>query len=184
MCVALAGLAASAGGMSAASAGAIGLAAVSDIGTAFSVVGSMNAAEAQRNAYDYQAQVARNNAITAEQNAKLAQEQGAQDEQNQRLKAAAFYSDQRAQLAANGIDLGTGSAADLLATTKFMGEHDALTIRDNAARKAWAYRTQSQDFSTDASFKSAAGSNINPMMAGATSLLTSASTVASRWYKP
>ncbi|MBI5900849.1 MAG: hypothetical protein HZB40_16710 [Rhodocyclales bacterium] len=155
---------------------------------AMQVVGSMNQAEQQRSAYEYQSQVARNNAIIAEQNARLAQEQGAQDEQNQRLKVASFYSDQRAQLAANGIDLGVGSAADLLATTKFMGEHDALTIRDNAARRAWAYRAQSQDFTSDASFKSAAGSNINPFMAGASSfmtgagsMLTSAGGVANKW---
>lgn len=155
-----------------------------DIGAlGMQVVGSMNQAEAQRRTYEYQSQVARNNAITAEQNAQAEAERGAREEQNQRLKVASLFGDQRAQLAANGVDLGEGSAAELLTTTRYMGERDALTIRDNASRRALAYRNQSAQFESDAGYTMAAGRNINPFMAGASTLLTGARSVADRWYR-
>lgn len=150
---------------------------------AFSAIGSMNQAEAQQNQYNYQAQVARNNATMAGYQAKEAIRQGQIEEQNQRLKTAAMYGDQRAQLAANGLDLGEGTATELLTTTKYMGERDALTIRDNASRKAWAAQVQEQGFTDEASMKTASADGINPLMAGATSLMGSASNVADSWYK-
>lgn len=153
------------------------------IGTVMSVKGSMDQAEAQQNQYNYQAQVARNNATMAEYQARDVLERGQREEQNRRLKTAAMYGDQRAQLAANGVDLGEGSATDLLTTTKFMGENDALTIRNNAAREAWGYRNRAQGFLDESGMKSATASGINPLMAGATSLLTSAGSVAESWSK-
>ncbi len=152
-------------------------------GAAFHAVGAMNQAEAQKNAYEYQAQIARNNATIQQHNAKLSMEQGVIEEQNQRLKVAAMFGDQRASMAANGLDLGEGTASDLLATTEFMGNRDALTIRDNASRKAWAYRVQGQNFLDDAAFKSATAGGINPMVAGATSLLDSATSFSDTWFK-
>lgn len=170
-------------------------------GMAFSVIGSVNQAKAQQNSYNsqaqvqqnqynYQAQVAANNATMAEYQARDAIKQGQREEQNQRLKAAALLSDQRAQLAANGIDLGEGTATDLLTTTKFMGEHDALTIRDNASRKAWAYRVQSSSYSDEEAMRKSvatgmdttSGGGINPTMVGVTSLLSSAGSVSEKWY--
>lgn len=47
---------------------------------------------------------------------------------------------QRATMAAGGIDIGFGTAADLQAATAAMGELDAATIKNNAAREAWGYR--------------------------------------------
>ena len=152
-------------------------------GAAFQVIGAMNQADSQKQAYEYQAQVARNNAVLQEYQARFALEQGQAAEQNQRLKTAALFGDQRASMAANGIDLGEGSALDVLTTTKFMGERDALTIRDNASRKAWAYRVGAQNYLDDAAFKNATADGISPMMAGVTSLLGSATSVADTWYK-
>lgn len=152
-------------------------------GLAFQTVGAINQAQAQRQAYEYQAQVARNNATLAQYQAKDAIEAGAHEEQGRRLKTAAMFSDQRASLAANGIDLGEGTATDLLATTKYIGEIDALTVRDNAAKRAWGYRVQGQDFTDQAAMKDATAGGINPMMAGVTSLLGSAGGVADSWYR-
>lgn len=152
-------------------------------GMAMQVMGAMDQAEAQRNQYNYQAQVARNNATMAEYQARDVLERGQREEQNRRLKTAAMFGDQRAQLAANGVDLGEGSATELLTTTKFMGENDALTIRNNAARDAWGYRNKAQGFLDEASMKRGTADAIDPTMAGATSMLTSAGSVADSWYK-
>ncbi|WP_332774437.1 hypothetical protein [Pseudomonas sp. ESBL1] len=51
---------------------------------------------------------------------------------------------QRAGFAANGVDVNSGSAADIQDDTAALGELDALTIKNNAAREAWGYRTQQQ----------------------------------------
>ena len=151
-------------------------------GVASSTIGSYKSAQAQKASLAYEAAVAKNNAQVAQYQADLALQDGAIAEQNQELKAAATYGDQRAALAANGVDLGSGSANEILATTKFMGKRDALTIRDNAARTAWAYKNQSKSYLDESAADMAASSAINPSTAAFTSLLTSAGRVASGWY--
>ena len=47
-------------------------------------------------------------------------------------------------MAANGVDLSSGSPLDILGDTAMYGELDALTIRSNAEREAYGYRVQSR----------------------------------------
>lgn len=51
----------------------------------------------------------------------------------------------RAAMAASGIQLDTGSALDVQADIDALGALDVATIRNNAAREAWGYRTQASD---------------------------------------
>lgn len=67
------------------------------------------------------------------------------------LKKGMLKSTQRANLAANGIDLGEGSAAEVLTTTDIMGEIDGRNIISNAVRSAWGYKTQAVIARTNAS---------------------------------
>ena len=97
-------------------------------------------------------------------------------EQNVRLRTAAMKGGQRAQLAANGVDLGWGSATDILASTDVLGERDALTVRDNATRKAWAKRAE-------AGFARAGAKSISPGFSAFTGMMGDAGSVASSWYK-
>jgi hypothetical protein len=53
---------------------------------------------------------------------------------------------QRASFGASGVEVGTGSAADVQADTAYWGEIDALTIRTNAAREAWGYQVTAADY--------------------------------------
>lgn len=145
--------------------------------------GAYRSAQAQRATLGYEAAVAQNNETIANYQAAVAEQNGAAAEQAQELKTAALRGDQRAALAANGVDLGTGSAAETLATTDFMGARDALTIRDNTARQAWALRQQGKGYAAEAATDRSTARAINPLMAGASSLLTSGSSVASSWYK-
>lgn len=152
-------------------------------GAMLGAFGSYNQAKGQQGALDYEAQVARNNATLADYQAGLTLQNGQVQEENQRLKTAAMFGTQRAGLAANGVDLGSGSANEVLATTSMMGERDALTIRDNAARQAWAYRNQAASYGAEASAAQASADAINPFTSAAGSLLTGAGSVASSWYK-
>lgn len=152
------------------------------VSTGVSAVGAYSQSQAQQDALSHQSQVAANNATIAEQQARLVLEQGATAEQNQRLKTAAIHGEQRAAMAANGIDLGEGTATELLTTTKYMGERDALTIRDNARRTAWGYQVGAQNYMDNSGALKASADSISPGMSAATSLLGSAASVAGSWY--
>ena len=84
-------------------------------------------------------------------------------------------------MAANGLDLGEGSPVDVLASTKYLGEQDALTIRDNAARRAWAGRIDKQNLLDEAASAKATASSISPFMASVGSLLGDAGSVSSAY---
>ena len=158
------------------------MAGMSWAGVGMSVMGAYNKANAQKATLDYEAAVARNNQTIANYQADITQRNGERMEQAQQLKTANLMGDQRAAMAANGVDLGTGSASEVLATTKFMGENDALTIRDNTARQAWALREQGKGYGAEAGADSAISGSIDPFMTASTSLLTEGSRVAASWY--
>ena len=86
-------------------------------------------------------------------------------------------------LAANGVDMGYGSAADVLTTTDVLGEIDANTIAANAVYQAWGYRTQGVNYNNSALTKQAQASATSPLMSAAGTALGSAGLVASSWYK-
>ena len=152
-------------------------------GAYLSAQGAKNKAAAQQATLGYEAAVAANNQKIAQYQSGLAIQNGQIMAENQQLKTNQVMGDQRAAMAANGVDLGTGSSADVLATTKFMGERDSLTIQDNAARQAWGYQLQAQNYGNEANTDNAMKNAINPDLAMETSLLGSASSVASSWYQ-
>jgi len=98
------------------------------------------AADTQKKAGQYQAEAAAQNAERDELRAEQASRIGAIEEERHRMKVRQIAGAQRANLAANGIDLGSGTAADLVDETYTMGEVDALTIRFNAQNEAWGHR--------------------------------------------
>jgi hypothetical protein len=62
----------------------------------------------------------------------------------QRVRTGQAVGTQRTAQAANGIDVNSGSAAQLQDDTAMLGELDALTIQNNAAREAYGYRVQAR----------------------------------------
>jgi hypothetical protein len=143
--------------------------------------GAYNASSAQRSSLDYQASVASNNAQLATDKASVAVDNGQVAVQNQDLKTAQTFGMQRANLAANGVDLGQGSANNILTSTQLMGQRDADQLQTNALREAWGYKTQAtDDTSNAAALRSMAGS-VSPSGASLTSLLASAPAVSSAW---
>ena len=129
--------------------------------------------DAQKQAADYNAQIANNNAITASQQRSSTLQQGELEAQNAMRKQASTIGDQRAQMAANGIDLTQGSAQDILASTKFLGGIDVNTIQSNAARQAWGYSVQGMNDKSAANLETSRANSINPSQIGAMSAGTS-----------
>jgi hypothetical protein len=150
-------------------------------GAVANAYGSYRSSKAQQASLDYQSSVAENNAKTAQTQATFALNDGQTEAQTQDLKSAQMLGAQRAALAANNVDLGSGSANNILTTTKFMANRDHAQITDNAMRRAWGYEVQAADYSSNAKALSSMSDNISPGLAVGTSLLGSASQVSSAW---
>jgi hypothetical protein len=92
-------------------------------------------------------------AATAETNRRLGVAQandallrGTKEETRYRRVIAQVAGQQKADFGARNVAV-SGTALDLLADTAQIGEEDALTIRNNAAREAWGYRNQASEAS-------------------------------------
>ena len=139
--------------------------------------------KATQNAYKYQAQVAANNAQIAEWQAQDALTRGAEAEAAHRLKVAQMLGSSKASMAARGLDLAFGTPVDVLTGIDLMGEIDALSIRDNTAKEVWMLRNQASGMASESMFLEARAKAENPAFSAATSMLSSAGSVASSWYK-
>lgn len=152
-------------------------------GAVTSAIGSYNQAQGQKEAYNYQAQIDQQNVTIANEQSSQAILSGQTQEQTSDLKTAQTFGAQRAAMAANGVDISSsGSAIDVLSTTKYLGARDALTIHDNALRQAWGYQVQATTAQNSANFMKYAASNISPASGAFSSILGSSGQVAQKWY--
>ncbi|WP_244511635.1 MULTISPECIES: hypothetical protein [unclassified Rhizobium] len=110
--------------------------------TLLGAVGTVQQAQATKKASDYNAQVAEMNAKISDRQARDSIERGKQEEQQKRFQTAQLEGRQRAAMAANGVDLSFGSPLDTIVDTAEMGEIDALNIRTNSYREAYANKVQ------------------------------------------
>lgn len=86
------------------------------------------------------------NADVAEWQAQDALTRGRVNAKRMRQQTERTIGSQRAALAGQGVDVNKGSALDVVADAAYLGELDALTIRNNAAKEAWGYRTQAMGY--------------------------------------
>lgn len=147
-----------------------------------SAIGSFYSAQTQKYQLKTQAIMADTNAHIAELGAQSALAQGEHEINNQTLQAGHLKSTQRTAMAANGIDLGEGNAAEIQASTEIMKEADKNTLQANAIKNAWGYRMQGTNFTNEALTARNMSSAISPLASGFTSLLGGAGGVASNWY--
>ena len=153
------------------------------VGAASSALGAYYGAQSNQLTLQGTADSADLNARMLESSAQSTLLTGQREEQKSRIATANIKGKQRASLAANGVDLGVGSAENALTTTDVMGEIDASTIAANAVANAWGYRTQAVNETSKARSARAAASAINPESAMFTSLIGSAGQVAASWYQ-
>jgi hypothetical protein len=151
-------------------------------GAASSAVGTYFKSASDKSSLQTQAVISDTNARIAELSAQSALAQGQRQIGALTLKAGQLKSDQRASLAANGVDLGEGSAAELQASTEIMKDVDVGTLTANSERTAWGYRSQAVNDSSQAAMDRANATSISPAGYAATSLLEGAGKVASAWY--
>lgn len=108
----------------------------SQIGGAF----AQNAASRAADAYNSR-QTAFNIEI-AEMQGKDVRARGEREATAAKKQARNIISEQRVALAAQGIDIDSGSALEIQEDTAMLGEREAQTIRNNAWREAWGYKVE------------------------------------------
>lgn len=148
-------------------------------------VGQIQEGQAAKQAADYQSQVSKNNAQQATWAADDARSRGEQEVMRLQQQSALIKGNQRATAAARGVEVDTGSAANILQDTAGATAMDTLTIRTNAERQAVGYQNQSNEFLGDSQLQKAAGANARAgsyLAAGGT-LLNTTATVSDRWYR-
>lgn len=164
----------------------LGVTAVTTIAGGLSqAAGERKQAQAQTAAANYNAQVALQNSATATQNAQIAGESGAVQAGNQELRTAAGVSSDKANQAASGVDVNSGSAVGVRSSASELGMLDALTIRSNAAKEAYGYQTQASNFKGQASLDTAQGQYAKQAgdIAQTTTLLNTVGSAASNFAK-
>ncbi|MDO9344832.1 MAG: hypothetical protein Q7T99_15240 [Pseudomonas sp.] len=114
------------------------------IPVAIGLVGSMMQAKGQTENADFQSGMMQQNAQFKLRTADETINAGNTSADWQRVRAGQAVGTQRSAQAANGIDVNSGSAAQLQDDTAMLGELDALTIQNNAAREAYGYRVQAK----------------------------------------
>jgi len=114
--------------------------------TALLAGGAYLGARAQYSAGKANQQIAEGNARLSEEQAADAFARGEEDVRRLEVKSRGLIGSQRARLAAQGLDIESGSALDIQADTAYMTEMDKMTIRTNAAREAWGYKAQAANY--------------------------------------
>ncbi len=115
-----------------------------------SAVGSLVGGMAQSSADSYRAQVARNNAVTSDQNAAYSEQAGSAQATQAGMRAAAKQGAVKTSLAANGVNVNSGSAVDVQAGQRETGVTDAATVMTNAELQSYGYKTQATNFEAQA----------------------------------
>lgn len=110
-----------------------------------SLLNASNQSKALRMQGDYQQQIAYSNARQAELMAGDVTERGAKESALVKRKARQIIGTQRASLAGQGVDVNTGTALRIQDEAFTMGELDALTVKNNAWREAWGYKTEAKN---------------------------------------
>lgn len=113
------------------------------IPAAIAIGGSLLQAQNAKQGGDYQSAVLDQNAEYKQKAADETIAAGNTSADWQRVRTKQAIGTQRTALAGNGIDVNSGSAAQLQDDTAMLGELDALTIQNNAAREAFGYKVQS-----------------------------------------
>ena len=173
---AAAGTAAAAAGTTAAATAAAGLTTAQTISLGLSAAGAVFGG---LSAYQQSATAkatAKANAQQADMAAQDAIKRGDQQAADARRNANQVVGAQRAAFSARGIDIGEGTAADLIDQTDFFGQSDAVTARNNARKEAYTYRARAAGFNAQADAES-------PLLNTAGSLLGSAGAVSDKWLR-
>lgn len=159
-------------------------------GTYYAMKAQQYQLESQSLSLEFQKDISQINARQAEFQAQKTLEAGGRQAGAVTMKYGKIKGSQRAAMAASGGVIGEGSYAAVEATTDLMKEIDVLTINANTVRAAENARTQSTNYGIQASMLGVSSKNamasartIDPFAGAGTSLLGSATSIATTLYR-
>lgn len=120
------------------------------LSTLVSAYGQRSVAKYNNAVIQAQANIARLNAQTMELQAQAYLRSAEKSALQKTMQAGQFKGQQRAALAANGVAVGEGSAAELQASTDIIKQMDAQQIMSNAWGQAGAARMQATSYEGEA----------------------------------
>lgn len=155
------------------------------LGSGLQAKSASDSAQASARAGYYQAGVSMLNAQIAQQNAEYASVKGEGDAMRYGMKARQTRGEIIAGQSASGLDVNSGSAVDVRRGFDTVTKMDTDQIRQDAARVAYNYRTQSQQYTTDAinSIRGAKSAERAGGMGVLASIIGGASSVSSKWLE-
>lgn len=159
----------------------VGLTIASTAMQTYGMYQQQQAAKAQAN---YQAQVARNNAVVAQQNADRVRQQAKTAEEAQRERIKMTKGTAVAVAAANGLlvdDTEDSTVQTLVQDIAAAGEYDILTMRDNYEQEARRAEIQGVNYTAEAGLMSMKADSINPALSAFGTALEGASKVGSTY---
>lgn len=151
-------------------------------GTILSTAAAYTKSKTDKAAYEIQANTADTNVVLDKARSADAKYRGEVAVQNARFKARQLEGQQRAGMAASGVNIDSGSPLAILEGTEVMSDRDSQIIRDNAAKEAWGYDVAAVNDRNNANFLRYRAKMEKPGLNAATTLLTGAGSVASSWY--
>lgn len=166
--------------------------AVGEFGIGQSILGGLTSAfssilsgQDQRRMYDYQAGVARLNEQISLQNAEYARQTGELSAERYGLAAGQRMGQIRAAQASTGLDVNSGSAAQVRASQRNLSAMDTATIRSESAKTAYNYEVQGTQYEAQAQLDTTAGKSAAAagFIGAASSMVGTASSVSSEWLK-
>ena len=156
------------------------------LGAVSSYAGTKETGQAQSDAALYQAQVASNNARVADQNAQYATEAGEAQGEASSMKGAAKSAAVKSSIAANGVNVNTGSAVNVQKSENETNALDTANVVQNANLQAYGYRTQAASFENQANLDDMEASNATKGadISALGGLLGSASSIGFKYSMP
>jgi hypothetical protein len=121
--------------------------------------GAMQSATAASASSNYQAVVAANNATLADEASDRTLDAGAQRTQDVSMKAAANVGTIKARQAESGVDVNSGTALNVQASARELGELAATRTQNNAEERAWGYRVAASNDTAQAELDLMTGKN-------------------------
>lgn len=157
--------------------------AIGTAGAAISAGGAVLGGIAAGNAASYRAKVAENNAQIERQKATYALQAGGVKAQEAGLKSAEAQAEVKTALAANNVDVNSGSALDVEAGTRQKGELDQETIANNAELQAYGYQVTATADEAQAGLDKATAEQapIGAAIGATGSLLSNSSAIGFKW---
>jgi hypothetical protein len=160
----------------------------SAIGTYYAAKNAQYQQKSEASSFAFQSDMAAINASREEMTAESIEESGKSQVASYTMQAGQQKAGATASMAARGIALGVGSAADVSASMDIEKDLNVMAINSNTTRQAWAARQQATNYKNESlldrtssvnALRSA--SSISPGASTVNSLLGSATQIAGQW---